>query len=958
MADPMEILPLKTLVTHSSAVLLTRGVEVEATSVRGVAAHLVETMAQQTGMDLEEAFHLVTPEAVAEITMQAAAGACATGRSREGESGISGGCVRDAPGARLSKPLRSLYGGVLVGLDHEAKYEGGSVEAELAALAASGASALVGAMVTDSWEQAKTRVARLFARRGRAREEEADDDLQEAGAQLVAAEEADDDSAAADIEAYWRLRLSRLLEEDPAAADELRQLLADLGGDRGQGGAAISGGVQYGAFQNSQIHGGITYNVQPLLPSEALPDEVPALRVPFVNRTADLSRMDGMVSSEESGSSHVDVLVLGGTPGVGKSATASRWAHRSRERFPDGQLYVDFAELRGQNGGGDVSAAVAMCLRSLGVKDPYLPQSLAERTRLFRSRSAGRRILLVLDDVNEPAQVRALVPQGPGSAVLVTSNARLGELALDGARLLPLEPLDTHSALRILADRCGDQAVAAEPVAAERLVALCAGLPVALHVVAARLVTNRRLTMAGLADELSDESSRLTAMSLRGERSVSAVFDSTYRQLSADEARFYRLLGWLPCRTFDSGTAAAAAGVDTPTAQSLLDVLEEAGLLEVTDDDRYRFHDLVRLHARERAAAEEPSRTQRALVEKLVTHYLALTAFADRAVRADRLRIADVDGLLAGAADPFAADDAPLPLAWLEAERANILAVLREASRLGLHTAVWQLAEGFTVLFLHRRHLGDWRESLELGAAAAAASDELVPAAEARLRSLLSRPLMDLGEYEQARRELETAVACAEVADRTELRASVLEFFGRYWDRFDPSRAIEVYQRSLELNTEAGQKRGAAIASLFLGSAQDAAGDPAQALLTLGQARQALLAGENPDLRMAARAEVARGRAHDHLGDTEQAIGSLSEAARILREQKATHYEAEALLELAAIAERPGGDRTHLRSYLARALEIHEDGGSPLAEQLRERVRVLDAQTDPGSALREPPGQA
>ncbi|MFE9722406.1 NB-ARC domain-containing protein [Streptomyces sp. NPDC005794] len=788
-------------------------------------------------------------------------------------------------------------------------------------------------MVTESWEQAKAGVARLFGRRGRSGEEEADGDLQQASQRLAAAQEGGERRAAVDIEADWRLRLSGLLEEDPAAAQDLRQWLADLSGERGPGGAAISGGVQYGAFQNSQIHGGITYTVQPPPPPEALPDEVPALRVPFINRTVDLSRMDAMVSADGCGSSHVDVLVLGGTPGVGKSATASRWAHGSRERFPDGQLYVDFAELRGQRGGGDVSAALEMLLRSLGVKDPYLPHSLAERTRLFRSRSAGRRILLVLDDVNEPAQVRALVPQGSGSAVLVTSNAKLGELALDGARLLSLAPLDIHSSLRILADRCGDDAVAAEPIAAERLVALCGGLPVALHVVAARLVTNRRLTMARLTQELSDEFSRLTAMSLRGEHPVSAVFDSTYRQLPADEARFYRLLGCLPCRTFDAGAAAVATGVDAPAAQTLLDVLEEAGLLEVAGDDRYRFHDLVRLHARERAEAEEPSGTRRALVERLVTHYLALTAFADRAVRADRLRIADVGELLLGAADPFAADDTPPPLSWLDAERSNILAVLREASRLGLHTPVWQLAEGFTVLFLHRRHLGDWKESLELGAAAAAASDELVPAAEARLRSLLSRPLMDLGEYEQARVQLEKALACAEVADRTDLRASVLEFFGRYWDRFHPSRAIEMYERSLELNTEAGEARGAAIASLFLGSAQDAAGNPAQALVTLRHAHQALLTGRSPDLRMAARAMLAIGRAYDHRGETEQAIGTLSEAARILQAQDATHYEAEALLELAAIAERPGGDRTHLREHLARAVEIHQDGGSPLVEQ-------------------------
>lgn len=329
------------------------------------------------------------------------------------------------------------------------------MEAELAALAASGATALVGAMVTESWGQARTRVARFLARRGRSGEPEGEPEdeageageasqasqaLEEGRAQLVAARDADDEGTVAGIEADWRLRLGQLLAREPQAAEELRQLLADLGAAPGAGVAVIRGGVQYGAFQNSQIHGGITYNVQPPAPPEAVPDEVPALRVRFVNREVELARMDRAVARLGGDSAHVDVLVLRGTPGVGKTATATRWAHQSRERFPQGQLYVDFAERRGERGGGDVSAAVEKCLRSLGVKDPYMPRSLEERISLFRTRSAGRRILLVLDDVNEPAQVRALVPQGPGSAVIVTSNGTLGELTVDGARPLPWTP--------------------------------------------------------------------------------------------------------------------------------------------------------------------------------------------------------------------------------------------------------------------------------------------------------------------------------------------------------------------------------------------------------------------------------------------------------------------------------------------------------------------------------------
>jgi len=841
----------------------------------------------------------------------------------------------------------------------------------LAALAASAAATLVNAMVTEVWEQTKPRVVRLFGRRGRSgepAEDRARGALEETRERLAAARAAGDEGAVARIENELLREVGRLLEEQPEVARELRGLLTELGAERVPGPAAITGGIQYGAVQNSHIHGDVTYHVSappsPSQPQETVPDEVPALRTKFRNRTAELARMDGMLAgagaggpanagtdadtadSDESGDTadgppHVDVLVLGGTPGVGKTATATRWAHRSRERFPDGQLYVDFAELRGRRGGADVSAAMETCLRSMGVKDAYVPHALADQTRLFRSQSAGRRMLLVLDDVNEAAQVRALVPQGPGSAVLVTSNGKLGELAVDGATLLSLDPLDTGSALAILADRCGEAAVAEDPEAAERLVELCGGLPVALHMVASRLLRSRRLTPARLVRELSDEAGRLEGMSLGGEASVSVVFDSVYRRLAADEARFYRLLGWLPCRTFAPGAAAVATATDARTAQSLLDALEEAGMLAVTEGDRYRMHDLVRLHARERAGEEEPPGAQLAVVERLITHYLALTAFADRAVREKRLRVADLDDLLRRAENPFASADAPAPLEWLEQERTSILAVLRAAYDLGLHALVWQLAEAFTVLFLHRRHVQDWKESLELGVAAASECGEPVPAAEARLRSLLSRPLLDLGEYERARVQLEAAVACAEAAGRAELRASVLEFYGRYWDRVDPSRAIAAYERSVELNAEAGEERGAAIATLFLGSAQDAAGDSRRALATLRRAHDALLAGAEPDLRMAARAAAAVGRAQARLGDTEQAARTLSEAAEALRAQQATHYEAEALLELAALAEQRG-EPARMREHLARALEIHEDGGSPLAGELRDRLRRAD----------------
>lgn len=827
------------------------------------------------------------------------------------------------------------------------------MEAELAALVSSGATTLVGLMASDAWTQVRDRVAALFGRAGS--EDAAAEELRRSQQDLLAARaEGDEAAVAEDIEAVWQSRLRRVLRTDPAAADELRRLLDELAPMAGAQTAVARNsisGVQYGpSVQAAQI-GHITFQVAapPAPGPDVRPDQVPSLTVRFVNRTADLSRLDrSLGTGSQEGAPTVWLGALSGLPGVGKTATVSRWAHKSRDLFPDGQLYVDFAPLRGRVG-SDVSEALEICLRGLGVADAHLPASQEGRTELFRSKSAGRRLLVVLDGVTHASQVPPLLPNGAGSAVLVTSHRQLDDLvAFNNAQLVPLEPLDADSGLRILEDRCGTDAVTADVTAARRLVELCGGLPVALHVVAARLLTDRRLSMTALADELTDETRRLAGMSLRGEHSVSAVLALAYGDLPPDAARLYRLLGWLPGRTFDTATAAAVGGTDVGTTEFLVSALEAASLLEVLPDGRFRFHDLVRLHARERAAAEEGPDEQRGVMERVVTHYLVLAAFADRAVREDRLRVADLSGLLREIPDPFRAANGPPPLDWLEAERGNILAVLREAARGGLPTPVWQLAEALTALFLHSRHLGDWKESLELGAAAASAAVE--PAAEARLRSLLSRPLMDLREFDLARAELDTAVACAEVDGRLDVRASVQEFYGRYWDRFDLARAVQAYQRAADLSTSAELPRGAAIATYFLGCAQDAQSDHATALRTLRRAHDDLLDLDDP--RMAARALAAIGAAHEHLGDIDTALRVLEDAARTLHEQRATHYEAQARITIAKITERTGGSRENVRDQVTQAMNIYEAEGNPAADALRiwrERLEDPGAPEDPAA---------
>ncbi|WP_280667252.1 MULTISPECIES: tetratricopeptide repeat protein [unclassified Kitasatospora] len=634
--------------------------------------------------------------------------------------------------------------------------------------------------------------------------------------------------------------------------------------------------------------------------------------------------------------------VLTGFPGIGKTAVAYTWAHRNQDAFPDGQLFIDFTALRGAGPGADTSEAVAMCLRALGVNEANLPTAFADRVGHYRTLSGGRRMLVVLDDVTRSAQVEALVPQGRGSALLATSNWQRSEFTMLGAALLPLDTLDRQSAVELLVRVCGRSRIDAEPEAAAELADLCGGLPLALLIVGARLVTHRRLTIAGLVTELTDEQSRLSRISVSSgyeERTVSAALELSYRDLPPEVARLFRVLGCLPGRTFDTALASVASGLTTKETQRLLDILESASLLTVTDEGRYRLHDLIRLHALETARTTDPPETERLIVERVTGHYLALTVLADLAVRADRLRITVVaevigspDGGRAACHDPFALAEDPErdAIAWLEAERSNILAVLRAAARFGFDRRVWQLSEVFTVLFLHHRHLADWRESLELGAQAAARDGQA--AAEARLRSLLSRPLLDLGRDEQARLQLEAAERLAARAGHLVLQASVQEFFGRYWDRHDPARAVHAYRTSLAINIQADEPRGRAIAEYFLGCAYSAAGSQDAARENLTAARDGFL--HLGDGRMAARVLVELGRLKARVGEREAAVAALTDAVDELHEHRGFHYEAQALEDLADLL----ADPEEARDCLRRALAIYEDGGSPRAAELRSRL--------------------
>ncbi|MFI9643593.1 tetratricopeptide repeat protein [Micromonospora sp. NPDC051925] len=703
-------------------------------------------------------------------------------------------------------------------------------------------------------------------------------------------------------------------------------------------------GVAGAVVQVGHQVGDVIVSLPPVPPRVVrVPRQVPAADRLFVNRVRELGRLDDLGLPAEGGVPPVRISVLSGLPGVGKTALARRIAERVGARFPGGELFVDFTALRSEVGGeAAVAEALAGCLRDLGVDGSHLPAGAAERVNLFRTCTAERPILVVLDDVTEPRQVRTLLPKAPGSAVVATSAHRVGELQLDGAELVMIDPLDEVSAREVLVAVCGVDRLGEDPTLVSELVELCAGLPIALRVAAARLVIEPTLSVAEFVAELRDG---LDALSLDGRSGVSMVFTAAYQALPDDAARVYRLVGLVSGLEFDAEVAAALLGVPVSRARAAVAALRAANLVEELPQSRCRLFGLVGRHAAERGRADESSQTAEPALRALADFYLVRAVFADRAVMGSRFRLADLGWLLAETVDPFASSEAAAAQGWLSRERASLMAVLRLCADRGWSERVWQLAEALTALYLNDRRPLDMVDVCGLGALAAQHLGRVD--VEARMRTMASRGLLDLHQLDRARDELDLALTLAERCGNPVLLASVWEFRGRYLDKVDPQQAVAAYQRSIEANQWAGGpdgRRGAALATYFLGCSLDAAGQHEQALTPLQRALDELR--EIGDVRMSARVLASLGASYARLGRDAQAVETLAEAVRVLAARGASHYEAQALETLAAVAQRLGDWETARRS-LTRAVQILDGTRDPRADELRARLAL---QSDPGNS--------
>jgi tetratricopeptide (TPR) repeat protein len=503
----------------------------------------------------------------------------------------------------------------------------------------------------------------------------------------------------------------------------------------------------------------------PIRPPTAMvpPRQLPAAPRLFVGRADELGRISASVGArEQQPQDAMQIMVIGGAGGVGKTSLALHWAHQQVDRFPDGQIYLDLHGFTLSAGPMSPASAVRVLLDAFGVDPPVLPSGLDAQVALYRSLTSGKRMLIVLDNAHDSAQVLPLLPGSPTCTVLLTSRNQLtGLITTHGARPLVLDPLAADDAHALLAGHLGQRATT-EPDAVDALLDSCAGLPLAITIVAARLATHPGLPLSMLADELSSVTSRLDALDA-GEvtANLRAVFSSSHRDLSPGAARLFALLGLSSGPDISIPAAASLAGLSPARTRGHLHELDRICLVNYDSDGRYRMHDLVRLYAAEQAVARESTDSQHAARRRLVDFYLHTANVADDLLDPQMQPIEIHDP--ARGCTPHHLRDRAAALAWFITEHACLLAIQRDVIDLAWDADIWQLAWVLDSFQSRRGHLHDNEASWE---AALGAAERLAdPTTLALVRRYYGRACARAGHTEVGVQQLRAALAHTAMAD-------------------------------------------------------------------------------------------------------------------------------------------------------------------------------------------------
>ncbi|MEO3805139.1 BTAD domain-containing putative transcriptional regulator [Nonomuraea sp. B1E8] len=562
-----------------------------------------------------------------------------------------------------------------------------------------------------------------------------------------------------------------------------------------------------------------------------VPAELPAGSGGFVGRDGELAVLAECLTAETAPA----VVAIAGTAGVGKTSLAVHFGHRHAASFPDGQLYVN---LRGHSQGPEMAPVEALIrmLGSLGVPAEQIPPDEEAAAGLYRSCLAGRRVLVLLDNALTAEQVRPLLPAAPGCLALVTSRSRLaGLVASHGARQLKLDVLGHADALALLASAVGHDRVADEPEAAAELVRLCAHLPLALGVAAANIAVNPHRSIAGYAAALAAD--RLDSLEIDGESAVRAAFGLSYARLTPDAQRLFRLLGLAPGPDITAEAAAALAGSGTEQAARLLDRLAAAHLIDEHLPRRYAFHDLMRRHARSQAEQDDSPADRLAAVERLCSWYVSTATHVARVAYPSRTWAPTTSPTAAGPGpepvsrlagsgqEPVSRSAGPGPepvssagaVAWLDAERANLVAVAAHAADEGPRRFAWQIAEILRPYFAFGAEPADAEALAEAAMRAATAENEPLGQVTAQLSLAMTSRLRS--RYGEAVAAFEAAAALARRAGWPQGAAAAHNNLAAvHLERGALREAKGTLHAAREIYRAAGQPRPQAVVASNLGA--------------------------------------------------------------------------------------------------------------------------------------------
>ncbi|QFZ23439.1 AfsR/SARP family transcriptional regulator [Saccharothrix syringae] len=666
-------------------------------------------------------------------------------------------------------------------------------------------------------------------------------------------------------------------------------------------------------------------------PRPGVPRGLPAAPRVFVGRQRALRELDAAAAGPA-----MVIAAISGPAGVGKTALAVHWAHRAAGRYPDGQLY---ANLRGFDPSGQPvspSDVLGSFLEALDVPPGRIPAALEARASLYRSLLADRAVLVLLDNARDVDQVRPLLPGSPGCLALVTSRDRLiGLVVQEGARPVRLDLFSPEESAQLLEAAAGPGRTAAEPEAVDQLVARCAGLPLALAVVAARTATSPVASLRALVEELEccgpldvlDTGDRLTA--------VRDVFSWSYQHLGDAAARVFRLLGLSPGPDISLPATASLAALPVGEARRALAELAQAHLVTEHAPGRYTAHDLLRAYAADRAAAELTGAEVRAARLRLLDHFLHTAEHVDRVLYPQREPV-DLPPAADGVVPERVGSHAEA-LTWFRGELRTLIAVVGYAAEHGFDGHAWRIPLCMAT-FLHSG--GHWPEWLEVCGAGLAAAGRLGDAhGSAHMHRGLGRANALLHNWAEAEQRLGAALELfREVGDRAGEAYVLVNLAGSLELRSRPAEALPLDLRALELFRELGHVPGQARAFTAIGYLHHELGNLDEAVRYAEAAIE--LYESITDLPGQAAALENLGLAHRELGRLEEAVVSQRRALELFAKSGDRYYEAGAWSGLAETHRRlgdPGAAREALRNALAAFEELRH----PHAEEVRARLEAL-----------------